>query len=84
MSFKLKLVVVQPILDPLSFSHKFGKFVGIVDSLDKAYKKNYMTSLKKKMDKITEETPIEVSYYLVTQIVIGMICFEEVVHTIRY
>lgn len=83
MSFKLKLVVVQPILDPLSFSHKFGKFVGIVDSLDKAYKKNDMTSLKK-MDKITEETPIEVSYYLVTEIVIGMICFEEVVHTIRY
>lgn len=46
MSFKLKLVEVQPILDPLFFSHKFGKFVGIVDSLDEGYKKNGMKSLK--------------------------------------
>ena len=38
MSFKLKLVIIQPILEPLSFSHKFGIFVCIIDSLHKESK----------------------------------------------
>lgn len=33
------------------------------------------------MGKITEETPIGVPYYLMSEIVIRVNCFEEVVHT---
>lgn len=39
-SFKLELVIVQPILEPLSASHKFGIFVCIIDSLHKETKYN--------------------------------------------
>nr|GMD99199.1 Os10g0579150 [Ipomoea batatas] len=34
-SFELKLVIIQPILKPISFPDKFGKLVCIIDSLGK-------------------------------------------------
>lgn len=38
--FKLYLVVIQPILKPVSFSNKFGKLVCIIDSLNKGNHSN--------------------------------------------